>query len=62
VLVDTCGISAKRGVRNSRTDVTSRPIKTPANPVLAPVSCITADLEKDPTIHVRGVRFGTLRQ
>lgn len=58
----TCGISAKRGVRNNRTDVTSTPIKIPANPVLAPVSCITADLEKDPAIRIRGVRLATLRQ
>jgi hypothetical protein len=44
-------MSAKRGVRKSKDDVTSSPIKTPANPVLAPVSCITADLEKDPASH-----------
>jgi hypothetical protein len=47
-MLRTCGISAKRGVRNWRAEHRTSPITKPASPVFAPVSFITADLENDP--------------
>ena len=49
----TCGMYSNNGVKNKSAQPIMIPITSPDNPVFAPLSWLTADLEKDPTWHVQ---------
>ena len=50
---ETWGMYLNNGVKNRRAHPITIPVTTPANPVFAPLSWLTADLEKEPTNYVK---------